>query len=185
MANTPRPSRQNKGANYRSATIVLSVIIILTVFALLVLPGYAEDVDLGFDVTILPLMNAILNSIAFVFLILAYVAIRRKQVDTHKRFILCAVVASTLFLITYVTYHFLTPSTPYGGEGILRFIYFFFLLSHILLAVFVVPLALFALFSGLSLDVPKHRRIARWAMPIWLYVSITGVLVYIMIRPYY
>lgn len=182
---TSRHARPDKSNNYRSWGIALSIVIILTVFALLVLPGYDEDVDLGFDITILPLMNAIFNSIAFVFLVLALVAIKRKQVETHKRFILAAVVVSTLFLITYVTYHFLAPSTPYGGDGILRYIYFFILLSHILLAVVVVPLAIFALFTGLNLEVRKHRRIAKWAMPVWLYVSITGVLVYLLISPYY
>lgn len=185
MTGVPRRSDRKKDIDYRTLTVVLSVIIILTVFALLFLPGLGEGVDLGFDIKILPLMNAIFNSIAFVFLILAYVAIKHKQVETHKRFILAAVAASTLFLVTYVTYHALAPSTPYGGEGFLRYVYYFILLTHIVLAVVMVPLALFALFSGLKLDVRKHRRVAKWAMPIWLYVSVTGVLVYIMIRPYY
>lgn len=180
-----RRTRPDKSKNYRSLAIGLSAIIILTVIALLVLPGYGEDVDLGFDLKILPLLNAIFNSISFVFLILALAAIRRKQVDTHRRFILAAVVMTTLFFISYVTYHFLVPSTPYGGDGILRYIYYFVLLTHIPLAALVVPLGLFALFTGLNLEVRRHRRIARWAMPLWLYVSITGVLVYILISPYY
>lgn len=180
-----RGTRPDKSKNYRSLAISLSAIIILTVIALLVLPGYGEDVDLGFDLKILPLLNAIFNSISFVFLILALAAIRRKQVDTHRRFILAAVVMTTLFFISYITYHFLVPSTPYGGDGILRYIYYFVLLTHIPLAALVVPLGLFALFTGLNLEVRRHRRIARWAMPLWLYVSITGVLVYILISPYY
>lgn len=180
-----RRTRPDKSKNYRSLAISLSAIIILTVIALLVLPGYGEDVDLGFDLKILPLLNAIFNSISFVFLILALAAIRRKQVDTHRRFILAAVVMTTLFFISYVMYHFLVPSTPYGGDGILRYIYYFVLLTHIPLAALVVPLGLFALFTGLNLEVRRHRRIARWAMPLWLYVSITGVLVYILISPYY
>lgn len=178
-------SREKKTANYRTPLIVLSIVIIAVVFALLMLPGYGENVDLGFDVKILPLMNAIFNGIAFVFLVAAYVAIRQKRLETHKRLMLCAVAVSTLFLISYVTYHTLAPSTPYGGEGVLRYVYFFFLLSHIVLAVAVVPLALFTLFSGLSKEFRRHRRIAKWALPVWMYVSITGVIVYLMIRPYY
>lgn len=181
----PKGARPDKGKNYRAIGIGLSIIIIVTVFLLLFLPGQGEDVDLGFDLKILPLMNAVFNSIAFVFLVLALAAIRRKKVETHKRFILAAVVMSTLFLITYVTYHYLAPSTPYGGEGFLRYFYYFVLLTHIVLAVVMVPLALFALFTGLNLEVRKHRPIAKWAMPVWLYVSISGVLVYLLIRPYY
>src|SRR5690554_5754741 len=113
----PKGARPDKGKNYRAIGIGLSIIIIVTVFLLLFLPGQGEDVDLGFDLKILPLMNAVFNSIAFIFLVLALAAIRRKKVETHKRFILAAVVMSTLFLITYVTYHYLAPSTPYGGEG--------------------------------------------------------------------
>lgn len=182
---SPRRSKRNKSNNYRAVAIGLSVAIVLTVIALVLLPGYGEDVDLGFDLKILPLMNAIFNSISFVFLVLAFIAVRRKQIDTHRRFIFAAVVMTTLFFVSYITYHFLVPSTSYGGNGILRYVYYFVLFTHIPLAVLVVPLALFALFTGLNMEVRRHRRIARWAMPLWLYVSITGVLVYVLISPYY
>lgn len=182
---TPRQSKANKSKNYRAVAIGLSIAIVLTVILLVLLPGYGDEVDFGFDLTILPLMNAIFNSISFVFLVLALMAIRRKQIETHRRFILAAVVMTTLFFISYVVYHFLVPSTSYGGDGILRYVYYFVLFTHIPLAMAVVPLALFALFTGLNMEVRRHRRIARWAMPLWLYVSITGVLVYILISPYY
>src|SRR5690606_2957280 len=182
---TPRDAKPDRSKNYRAIGIGLSAAIIVTVLVLLFLPGRGEDVDLGFDLKVLPLLNAIFNSISFVFLVLALAAIRRKRVDAHRRFILAAVVMTTLFFITYVTYHYLAPSTPYGGDGVLRYVYYFVLLTHIPLAALVVPLGIFALFTGLNLEVRRHRRIAKWAMPLWLYVSVTGVLVYILISPYY
>lgn len=103
----------------------------------------------------------------------------------HRAFIGAAFVSTTLFLVSYVAYHYLTESTKYGGEGVLRSIYFFILITHILLAIVVVPLALISVVRGLQMNVEKHRKIARWTMPIWLYVSLTGVIVYLMISPYY
>lgn len=172
-----------KPRNYTPLVIGLSVVINLLVALLFFLPGYKglEHVDLTF----LPMMNAIFNSFTTVFLLAAFWAIKQKDIKTHRNFILAAFSSTTLFLATYVTYHFLTESTRYGGEGPVRYLYLFLLLTHIVLAIVIVPLALYSLFSGLSMQVAKHRRIARWTMPIWLYVSITGVVVYLMIRPYY
>lgn len=158
--------------------------IIAVILLLYFLRGQAGR-DVGFDLKILPLANAIFNSFTFVFLLAGYIAIRRKQRDTHRRFILAAFATTALFLVSYLTYHTLAPSTPYGGEGLLRYVYYFILITHVVLAAGIVPLALFALFTGLNLEVLRHRRIARWAMPLWLYVSLTGVLVYVMISPYY
>lgn len=180
-----RRSKRNESNTYRVVAIALSIAIIATVIALVFLPGYGDDVDFGFDLTILPMFNAIFNAISLMFLVLALIAIRRRQIDRHRRFILAAVVVTTLFFISYITYHFLVPSTSYGGDGILRYVYYFVLFTHIPMAVVVVPTALFALFTGLNMEVRRHRRIARWAMPIWIYVCITGVLVYILISPYY
>jgi putative membrane protein len=103
----------------------------------------------------------------------------------HRAFIGAAFTSTTLFLVSYVTYHYLTESTKYGGEGALRSIYFFVLLTHIVLAIVVVPLALMSVVRGLQMQVERHRKIAKWTMPIWLYVSFTGVVVYLMISPYY
>lgn len=170
--------------NYTPLVVGVSMFIVAVVMALYFLRGDATP-EVGFDLTILPLANAIFNSFTTVFLAAAYIAIRRKQRETHKRFILAAFATTALFLITYLVYHSLAPSTPYGGEGFLRYVYYFVLITHVVLAAVIVPLALFALFTGLNLEIPRHRRIARWAMPLWLYVSITGVLVYVMISPYY
>ncbi|QKG85868.1 DUF420 domain-containing protein [Kroppenstedtia pulmonis] len=144
----------------------------------------AEGFD-HLDLTFLPMLNAIFNSFTTVFLVAALFFIKQKNIQMHRRFILSAFTSTALFLVTYLTYHALAESTSYGGEGILVPVYYFILLTHIVLAAVIVPLALFSLVWGLSMKVEKHRRIARWTMPLWLYVSVTGVLVYLMISPYY
>lgn len=179
----PRGGRRRY--NYGPVAIGVSVAIILLIVALVLLPGYQGELPEGVDLTVLPLANAILNSFTFLFLVAALVAIRRKNIDAHRRFVLAASTTTFFFLLSYVVYHFLASSTSYGGEGPLRYVYFFLLATHIVLAAGTVPIALFALFSGLSMEVRRHRRIARWAMPLWLYTSASGVLVYIMISPYY
>lgn len=177
--------RSDRRPRYTRVAIVVSVAVIVLIVALLFLPGYKGDLPEGVDLTVLPLANAILNSFTFLFLVAALAAIRRKRVDTHRRFILAAATTTFFFLLSYVTYHFLAASTPYGGAGLMRYVYFFVLLTHIVLAAATVPVALFALFSGLNMEVVRHRRIARWAMPLWLYTSASGVIVYLMISPYY
>jgi putative membrane protein len=90
-----------------------------------------------------------------------------------------------MFLLSYLLYHFTTPSTKYGGDGILKYIYYFILITHIILAIITVPLASISIGRGLNMEVALHKKITRWAMPIWLYVSVTGVIVYLLISPYY
>ena len=145
----------------------------------------APSQSVGFDVHVLPRLNALLNSLTTVFLIAAYLAIRQKNVRVHRRFIYAAFATTGSFLVSYLTYHALSESTRYGGEGVLRSIYFFVLLTHIVLAAVIVPLALVTFFRGINNRVAEHRAIARWTMPLWLYVSVTGVIVDLMISPYY
>ena len=170
---------------YVKWVVLLSVVINLAVMVLYGMPGRDLDSLWGIDLKVLPLLNAIYNTFTFLFLVAAYRAIRRKDVDRHRRFIVAAFVTTSLFLVTYVAHHYLSAPTPYGGEGLLRGLYYFILITHIVLAAVIVPLALYSLFSGLHRHVDRHRRIARWTMPLWLYVAITGVLVYVMISPYY
>ncbi len=139
----------------------------------------------GFDVHVLPRVNAVLNTLTTVFLISALVAIKQKNIRVHRRFIYAAFASTGLFLVTYLTYHSLSESTRYGGEGALRGIYYFILITHIVLAAVIVPLALVTFFRGINNRVAEHRAIAKWTMPLWLYVSVTGVVVYLMISPYY
>ena len=169
--------------NYTPLIVTLSIAIILLVGLAYFLP------DLEFlkkqDLSLLPLINAILNSITFVALSLALIAIKRKNIPLHRNLIFTALTSTGLFLVTYLAYHFGAPSTKYGGTGVLKAVYLFILLTHIVLAAAIVPLALISVARGLNMQVEKHRKIARWTMPIWLYVSLTGVIVYIMISPYY
>lgn len=174
---------EQKPKTYTGIVVTLTIAINGLVTLLFFLPEAERFRHLDF--TFLPLLNAICNSFTFIFLLAALFMIRQKNIKAHKRFIFAAFTTTAIFLISYVTYHGLTESTPYGGEGILRPIYYFILLSHILLSIVIVPLALFTLFRGLNMQVERHKKIARWTMPLWLYVSITGVIVYIMISPYY
>ncbi|MFB4162526.1 DUF420 domain-containing protein [Alteribacillus sp. JSM 102045] len=164
--------------------VILTIVINGLVTVLFFMDGFSGEVE-GFDLTILPMMNAIFNSFTTVFLFSALFFILRKNVKMHRRFIYAAFTSTTLFLVTYVTYHFLAESTEYGGSGIMAGIYYFILITHIILAIIIVPLAVLSFLRGIKYQVEKHRKIARWTMPLWLYVSITGVLVYLMISPYY
>lgn len=175
----------DKKRNYTPYIWAISILAIIIILGINYLPRALGDVDLGFDLTILPMINAILNGIAFVVLLLALIMIKKKNIKAHRRLIYLAFMLTFIFLISYLTYHAFAGSTSYGGSGILMYIYYFILITHIILAASVVPLSLITLAHGLNMDVSKHRKIARWTMPIWLYVSATGVLVYVLISPYY
>lgn len=133
------------------------------------------------DVSDLPALNASLNALATAFLIAGYVFIKRGRQEAHKRCMLGALGVSTLFLISYVIYHLNAGSVPFTGQGPIRYVYFTILISHVILAALVPVLALMTTFRGLRGDFGRHVRIARWTFPIWLYVSITGVIVYVML----
>ncbi|WP_342505715.1 DUF420 domain-containing protein [Sporosarcina sp. FSL K6-2383] len=169
--------------NYKPFIIALSIILIGAIGALSGMRG--EKNFEAADLAILPLTNAILNSFTFVFLLCALVAILKRNVKVHQRFIYAAFTTTFLFLITYVSYHYLAPSTSFGGEGFMAGFYYFILITHIVLAAAIVPLALTSVTRAWNRENARHKKIARWTMPIWLYVSFTGVLVYILISPYY
>jgi uncharacterized membrane protein YozB (DUF420 family) len=139
----------------------------------------------------LPHLNATLNSISALLLITGFVFIRRRNITAHKKCMIAAFVVSTLFLICYLTYHTLLVyylgqgPTRFRGEGWVRPVYFTILLTHTVLAVAIAPMALITLFQGLRERFDKHRRIARWTFPAWLYVSVTGVLVYLFLYQLY
>jgi putative membrane protein len=130
-------------------------------------------------------LNACLNATSALFLLLGRRAIRRLEIDRHRRLMISAAVTSGLFLVSYLTYHAKVGSVRFAGTGIVRPIYFAILISHTLLAAAVPPLALTALYLGLNRRDEKHRRVARWAYPIWMYVSVTGVVVYLLLYRLY
>ncbi len=181
----------------RGIIIIVSVLVPVLVAVLMYLPGSARVGDL--DVTFLPHLNAVLNTSTACCLIVSLIAILTKNVEAHRTFNTAALIMGTLFLLSYVTYHYAAPSTKFGDsdrDGILsaaetamvagrRGLYVAILLSHIILAAIVVPFVLFSFYFSLTGQFAKHRRLSWFTWPIWLYVSITGVVVYWMISPYY
>jgi putative membrane protein len=133
------------------------------------------------SVTDLPALNATLNAIAAIFLTLGYICIKTRRIAQHRAFMIAAFVTSTLFLISYLTYHAQVGSRPFQGQGPIRIVYFTILITHVILAAAIVPLVLITLTRGLRKQFVKHRAIARWTLPLWMYVSVTGVIVYLML----
>ncbi len=133
----------------------------------------------------LPPIYATINGITAILLVTAVYQIRKGNRKAHERLMKTAIICSVLFLAMYVTYHMTSDSTPYGGEGMVRYVYYFILLTHILLSVIVIPFVLITYVRAISGQFYKHRKIARITYPLWLYVAVTGVIVYLMISPYY
>lgn len=133
----------------------------------------------------LPGLNAVLNATSAVLLTTGYVLIRRGRRDLHKRCMLAALVTSTAFLTSYVIYHAHAGSRPFHGHGPIRVVYFAILITHVVLAAAILPLALVTTARGLRSQFDRHVRIARWTLPVWLYVSVTGVVIYLMLYRFY
>src|SRR5262245_758893 len=133
----------------------------------------------------LPILNAVLNTLSAILLSAGYRFIRRRQITAHKRCMLAACATSALFLISYLTYHYGVGSMPFRGQGWVRPLYFTILISHTILAAAIVPLAIMTLFRAWKADFNRHVRIARWTLPIWFYVSLTGVIIYIMLYHFF
>ncbi|MBL7871459.1 MAG: DUF420 domain-containing protein [Cyclobacteriaceae bacterium] len=164
---------------YRKLIITLSIILPLAVAVLfrVKIPGY--------DFSFLPPIYATINGLTAVLLISAVVAIKNKKRKLHELLMKTCIGLSAAFLVMYVIYHMTSDSTRYGGEGALRLVYLFILISHIMLSVIVVPFVLFTFSRALSSNFERHKALAKFTFPIWLYVAITGVIVYLMISPYY
>lgn len=166
----------------RGARLLIGVVsaAVIAVVAYLLL-GHRPEAGARPAVALLPLVNACLNATSAALLTAGYVFIRRKRATAHRACMVSALVASTLFLVSYVAYHALAGSRPFGGQGGVRLVYFLVLVSHIVLAAAIVPLALATVYRALTGSFARHVRLARWTLPLWLYVSVTGVLVYWML----
>ncbi|RYD82779.1 MAG: DUF420 domain-containing protein [Sphingobacteriales bacterium] len=177
---------QQSDKNWLVAIGIISVVVVALV-AFLLFRTRTMSADFDSRIYVFPKLNAIINSAVTVLLLSGFYFIRvKKNMKIHRACMLSAFIFSIFFLVSYVIYHSLPqPETKFGGEGSIRYIYFFILLTHILLATIIVPLALVTLYRIWKNQVEKHKRIARWTFPIWLYVSVTGVIVYLMISPYY
>lgn len=133
----------------------------------------------------LPALNATLNGLSAILLTTGYILIRRGHRGLHKRCMLAALTTSALFLVSYVIYHLNTGSRPFPGQGAIRLVYFVILITHVILAATILPLALITTARGLKDQYDRHVRIARWTLPLWLYVSVTGVVIYLMLYQFY
>lgn len=164
---------------------IINILSLAIPIAVAVLLGIRTKVDLGGWTKVLPHVIGVINTATSVLLILGLYFIRTKQLKAHKNAMLGAFGLGAIFLVCYILYHVSNPSTPYGGEGWLRPVYYFFLISHIVLSIVVVRFVLLAVYYALTNQVIKHKKIVKFAFPVWLYVSVTGVIVYLMINPYY
>jgi putative membrane protein len=165
--------------------ISLSIIIPIVVALLMLFPDVFHIESENYDFSSLPFFHAILNGSTAVLLLTGFILIKNKKINAHKISMISAFVLSSVFLISYVTSKLTNDPVPFGGEGFIRITYFFVLITHIILSVAVLPLALFSIYRGITGEFDKHKKIVKWTFPIWMYVAITGVMVYIFMTPYY
>tara|TARA_B100001564_G_scaffold343232_1_gene339606 strand:- start:292 stop:804 length:513 start_codon:yes stop_codon:yes gene_type:complete len=158
---------------------IISIVIPLVVATLF-------RVKIDYDLPVfLPPIYATINAITALLLVFALIAIKRKKIALHQRLMQSCIVLSLLFLVMYIAYHMTTDPTPFLGEGSVKILYFFILISHIILSVALIPLVLISYVRAFQKEFPEHKKISKITFPIWLYVAVTGVIVYIMISPYY
>lgn len=169
---------------YKGVVWTLSVIIPLAVAALfgVNLPRMGYDIE---PLSFLPPIYATINGLTGVLLVVAVQAVKRGNTKLHERLIKLCMIFSSLFLLMYMAYHMTSESTKFGGEGLERYVYFFILISHILLSVIIIPFVLFTFIRGIAGAYERHKKLARITYPMWLYVAVSGVIVYLMISPYY
>lgn len=169
---------------YKKWIVLLSIVIPLAVAVL-----FGVNLrKLGYDVTplsFLPPIYATINGLTAVLLFAAVAAIKNGKVKLHENLVKICMACSLAFLVMYVAYHMTSDSTPYGGEGLIRYVYFFILITHILLSIIIIPFVLFTFVRGIAGAYERHKKLARITYPMWMYVAVTGVIVYLMISPYY
>lgn len=194
--NFPKPVLEK---NDRQARILIWLVSIIVFIGIAFLSGTQLNIKINFDPHIFAAFNAVINSIVAILLVFALIAVKSKRYLLHKRIMIMAIILSVLFLISYVCHHLLSGETKFGDlnhdgivsvdektvAGSLRYVYYFILLTHIPLAGIILPFILFTAYRALSGDYQKHKKLARITWPIWFYVAISGVAVYLLISPYY
>lgn len=156
------------------------------VFAVVVLLGRVKlEVDLGFDIHIFAAINAVINSLVAVLLVAGIITAKKRNYAAHRSIMLSAMALSLLFLVSYIAHHLLAGDTRFSGEGTIRYVYYFILITHIFLAAIILPFILFTAYRALVNENEAHRKLAKITWPIWFYVAVTGPVVYLMISPYY
>ncbi|MBL4625035.1 MAG: DUF420 domain-containing protein [Flavobacteriales bacterium] len=164
---------------YKRLILITSIVLPIAVATL-----FGIKID-GFNFSFLPPVYASVNGLTAITLIGALVAVKLKNYSLHEKLIKLCILLSISFLLMYITYHATSDSTPYGGEGNIRYAYFFILITHILLSIAIIPLVLYAFMYGITSQLKRHKKLVRYTFPIWLYVAISGVVVYLMISPFY
>lgn len=177
-------SNHNPENKYKGIIWTLSIVIPLAVALLfgVNLPKLGYDVQ---PLSILPPIYASINGLTAILLFVAVAAIKRGNAKLHERLIKLCMICSSLFLLMYVAYHMTSVSTSFGGEGAIRYVYYFILITHILLSIIIIPFVLFTFVRGITGAYERHKKLARITYPMWMYVAVTGVIVYLMISPYY
>lgn len=173
----------NEKTTFRLVTVVSAVVLLLVLFLnrrVFPRPDATPEI-----VYILPALNAIINGTCFVLLLVSFYFVRKKRIDIHKKLNLTAFFLSAIFIVSYITYHYFAEETHFPKDNPLRGFYLFILITHIILSAAVLPMVLLSFYYGLKMDIKKHRRITRFSLPIWLYVTLSGVIAYLMISPYY
>lgn len=174
----------NQEKKYNRIITALSIVIPLAVATL-----FGVNLKkLGFDVepmTFLPPIYATINGLTAVLLVVAVLAIKKGNKKLHEQLNTSAIICSVLFLLMYIAYHMTSESTTFGGEGVIKYVYYFILITHILLSIAVIPFVLITFVRARLGKFPEHKKIAKITFPLWLYVAVTGVVVYLMISPYY
>jgi putative membrane protein len=176
-----------KGVEPKTAKTIIAIVSAVALLVLVVVIYGHGRTSLANEapwISWLPVMDAIFNATSALFLVLAYAAVRRRDFATHARLMLVSLTSSACFLVSYIVYHSLHGDTLFAGQGFIRPIYFFILISHIGLSAIVLPLIFSSFYFSLSGRFPAHKKVARFALPIWLYVSVTGVVVFFMLRAY-
>ena len=185
--------------NDKKAKLLIYTVSVVVFAAVVVLSKFKLNIDLGFDVHVFALINAILNSMVSILLIAGLLMAKQKKYEWHKKIMLTAILLSVLFLVSYIAHHLLAGETKFGDldhdgllsdqeklqAGSLRMVYYFLLLTHIPLAAIILPFILFTAYRALTGEFAAHKKLVRITWPVWFYVAVTGVLVYLMIQPYY
>lgn len=171
--------------NDKTARLLILTVSFVVFAAVVILSRVKLEVDFGFDIHIFAKINAIINTMVSVGLVAALIAVKNKNFELHKNIMLYTILLSVLFLVSYIAHHLLAGDTKFGGEGSIRYVYFTILISHIFLAAIILPFILFTAYRALTGEYNQHKKLAKYTFPLWLYVSITGVIVYLMISPYY
>lgn len=172
--------QENKVKQYNHVVLIVSIVIPLVVGVL-----FRDQYITGVDFSFLPPIYATTNGLTAIMLILALVAIKQKKIKLHERFMKIAIALSGLFLVMYVLYHIASEATTYGGEGTMKYVYYFILISHVFLSMGILPFVLYTYVRAITGRIEMHRKLAKITFPLWLYVAISGVVVYLMIAPYY